>query len=191
MGSPLPGKVETHPRGRILLRDAGPGVRGVRLDQSRRTHHRPPRPHYRVVAAGRPYSSGPRRLLRLLFRFRWQSRRPAVDAFSAHRFHAHGASLVPRSRWSADELAVPFGSISKIELYQIRHFRDLHVCHSGGLVTIRSYLLPSRAAFDEIHQFLRERVANARKGDEAGESKGESQRGRESKARIKGIKGES
>ena len=86
------------------------------------------------------------------------------------------ALLVPRSRWSADELAVPFGSITKIELHQIRHFRDLHVCHSGGLVTIRSYLLPSRVAFDEIHQFLRERMANAGRGTKREQDK----RGRES-----------
>jgi hypothetical protein len=69
--------------------------------------------------------------------------------------------IVPASRWSGDEVEIAYGHIRTLSLEKAGRQRYLFVHHPGGIHAIVEWLLPSRAAFDEIcHLLVDELEAN-------------------------------
>lgn len=62
--------------------------------------------------------------------------------------------MVPASRWSSKEIAIPYVCIIDVMETRAKEHRFLKILHSDGEVEISSSMLPTMAAFDEILQIL-------------------------------------
>jgi hypothetical protein len=82
--------------------------------------------------------------------------RPQRIAFTAT------AILVPKSPWSSEEVAVNYATITRLSLTPGSGQRVLKVTHAHGQFTIAATLLPTRQAFEEVHELLEERTQQAR-----------------------------
>ena len=58
--------------------------------------------------------------------------------------------ILPRSRWSAEEVTVPFSDILSYSAREIYGQRMLTIVYKGGKFTVGASMLPSTEAFDEI-----------------------------------------
>ena len=57
---------------------------------------------------------------------------------------------IPRSRWSSEEVAVPFGEIVDLSTSQVSGQRFLNIVYNGGKFTLTASMLPRKEDFDEI-----------------------------------------
>jgi hypothetical protein len=69
---------------------------------------------------------------------------------------------IPRSRWSADAIAVPFGQIIEWRTSRVFAERFLTVVYHGGKFTLAASMLPGKDDFDDIHAAIGEGVNAAR-----------------------------
>jgi hypothetical protein len=70
--------------------------------------------------------------------------------------------IVPRSRWSSEELAVPFGNIQELTESKVHSQRFLKIVFSGGRFTLVAANLPALEDFDEIRELLAHRIDSSR-----------------------------
>jgi hypothetical protein len=82
-------------------------------------------------------------------------------AFSQRITFTSETIVVPRSRWSSEEIAVEYGAITGIEATEVSGEKFLRVTHSEGKFTIVASMLPTRQAYDEVYQLLLEHVRRA------------------------------
>jgi hypothetical protein len=93
----------------------------------------------------------------------------AISAFLAyHRLTLHqrltlgpAAVIFPESRWSADEKVIAYRDISALSTDRIHGQQFLYITHLRGTYTIMASMLPSKAAFDEVCEFLEDKVRAA------------------------------
>ncbi|MDO5625820.1 MAG: hypothetical protein Q4G71_14155 [Pseudomonadota bacterium] len=71
------------------------------------------------------------------------------------------ALTVPASRWSADERLIAYGDVLSLSESAASGQRLLHIHHRGGKHIIAAAMLPSRAAYEEICEWLVARVRDA------------------------------
>jgi len=71
------------------------------------------------------------------------------------------AMTVPASRWSREKKEIAYSDIVALSETTISGQRFLYVTHSGGKHTITASMLPSKAAFAEICEFLAAMVREA------------------------------
>ncbi len=57
---------------------------------------------------------------------------------------------IPRSRWSSDEVVVPFGEIVELSASEVSGQRFLKITYKGGKFTLTASMLPKKEDFDEI-----------------------------------------
>lgn len=57
---------------------------------------------------------------------------------------------VPRSRWSNEELVIPFCEIVELIPSEFSRVRFLNILYNGGIFTLNASLLPRKDDFDEI-----------------------------------------
>jgi hypothetical protein len=57
---------------------------------------------------------------------------------------------IPRSRWSSQELVVPFAEIVELSLSDVSGQRFLKIEFNGGKFTLNASMLPSKGDFDDI-----------------------------------------
>jgi hypothetical protein len=57
---------------------------------------------------------------------------------------------IPRSRWSSEEIAVPFGEIVELSESEVSGQRFLKIAYNGGTFTLTASMLPKKEEFDEI-----------------------------------------
>lgn len=62
------------------------------------------------------------------------------------------ALLIPRSRWSAEELRVPFHDIVSCEGHNVGRQRFLKINYGTGTFSLAETLLPKKSDFNEIRQ---------------------------------------
>jgi hypothetical protein len=62
--------------------------------------------------------------------------------------------IIPRSRFSTDELSVPFGDIVEVSVFAVARQRSLTIVHKGGRFTLAASLLPKNQDFDQIYRLL-------------------------------------
>lgn len=63
---------------------------------------------------------------------------------------------VPRSRWSSEEVVIPYATISECNLSEVSGQRFVKIVHPGGTVTLTASMLPRNEDFDEICSALRQ-----------------------------------
>ena len=66
--------------------------------------------------------------------------------------------LVPESRWSFNELPIPYSAITAVWETRNRQQRFLKIAHREGISTIIATFLPTMTDFDEIRCLLVQRV---------------------------------
>jgi hypothetical protein len=64
----------------------------------------------------------------------------------------------PRHTFSSTIVEIPFRSITAMKLQQVQKQLFLHIEHANGKLSLLQSSLPSKADFDEICQYLAERV---------------------------------
>ena len=70
--------------------------------------------------------------------------------------------LVPKARWSGEELFIPYRSITALETVEAPGGQHhLYVVHAAGRQIINSGMLPDKQTFLEIRQYLGNRVTVA------------------------------
>lgn len=77
--------------------------------------------------------------------------------------------MIPRSRWSNEELSVPFGDLLGLSESVVRRQRWLTIVFNGGKFTLLASYLAKRQDYDEIHAILSSQFAtNRANGPSAG-----------------------
>jgi hypothetical protein len=69
---------------------------------------------------------------------------------------------IPRSRWSSQEVAVPFGEIVEVSRSEISGQRFLTIVYNGGKFTLTASMLPKKADFDEIYAAVSQEIKASR-----------------------------
>ena len=72
------------------------------------------------------------------------------------------ALLLPRRRWSSEEIAIPYDEIEALTFRTVEKERFLEFRHRGRKRTIAASMLPSPAVLDELAELLGERVETGR-----------------------------
>jgi hypothetical protein len=70
---------------------------------------------------------------------------------------------IPRSRWSAEETAVPFSEIVALSTSEVHNQRFLKIIYRGGKFTLTASMLPGNEDFDEIVSAVSQGVNAARR----------------------------
>jgi hypothetical protein len=68
------------------------------------------------------------------------------------------AILLPSSRWSSEETAIPYNEIVKLSSVEMNGQRFLYLYRNNTKFTITASLLPSRESFDEVCIFLEKKM---------------------------------
>ena len=72
------------------------------------------------------------------------------------------AILLPFSRWSSKEIAIPYDEIVKLSSVEISGQRILYLYRNNNTkFTIAASMLPSRESFDEVCVFLEKKIDSA------------------------------
>lgn len=71
------------------------------------------------------------------------------------------AMMMPASTWSAEESEIAYRDIRELSVVSGSGQRFLYVTHIGGKRRIAASMLPSKAAFDDIHELLAAKVREA------------------------------
>lgn len=66
--------------------------------------------------------------------------------------------MVPRSKWSSEEVTVPFRDVLELTRAEASGQRFLTIVHPGGKFTLIGWMLPKKQDFDELWQGLSEGV---------------------------------
>lgn len=66
--------------------------------------------------------------------------------------------IVPRSRWSSNEVVVPFHEIRTISKSEVAGQHFLKIVHASGKFTLNASLCPSWYDFDEICRLIAQRA---------------------------------
>lgn len=66
--------------------------------------------------------------------------------------------IVPKSRWSQEEQIIEYKDIKTLSSEDVFGQHLLNIFHIGGKYTVAGSMLPSRAAFDELHNLLLEKI---------------------------------
>ena len=77
------------------------------------------------------------------------------------------AIIVPKSRWSREETTIPYARIAGLSETQAGKQRFLKIVYSHGKSEISASMLPTKAAYETIHQSLMEALANPLKQRES------------------------
>jgi hypothetical protein len=72
------------------------------------------------------------------------------------------ALIVPKSRWSFENITISYSSIIEIRITQVRSQRFMKITHQAGKSTITASMLPLKNDFDNIYQLLLERIEISR-----------------------------
>ncbi len=72
------------------------------------------------------------------------------------------AIIVPRSRWSSAEIAIPYLAITDLSSSQANGQRLLRITYEGRKVSITSWFLPTNGHFEEVCYLLEELVKAAK-----------------------------
>jgi hypothetical protein len=75
---------------------------------------------------------------------------------------AETSITMPRSRWSSEEIAVPFGEIVELSASEVSGQRFLKIAYNGGKFTLTASMLPKKEDFDEICSLVRQGVNASR-----------------------------
>jgi hypothetical protein len=70
---------------------------------------------------------------------------------------------VPRSRWSSEEIAVPFAEIIRLSTSDVSGQRFLKVVYRGGKFKLVASMLPSEGDFDEILAAINQGIKTCRR----------------------------
>ena len=89
----------------------------------------------------------------------------AIDRLTVHRRIAFTDSgiTIPRSRWSTEEIAVPFSEIVRLSTSEVQRQRFLKIVYKGGKFTLNASLLPSKDDFDEILAAINQGIRTCRR----------------------------
>lgn len=68
------------------------------------------------------------------------------------------AIIVPRSRWSTAEIAIPYVCIMEVTETRAKNYRFLKIVHSDGKVEINGSMLATSADFDDLRSVLAQRI---------------------------------
>lgn len=76
----------------------------------------------------------------------------AIVRLTLHQRIALGETCItiPRSRWSSEEVTVPFSEIVEVSESKVSGQRFLKLVYSRGKFTLTASMLPSKEDFDEI-----------------------------------------
>ena len=76
----------------------------------------------------------------------------AIVRLTVHQRIALGKTsiTVPRSRWSSEEVEVPFAAIVELSASQVSGQRFLKIVYNGGKFTLTASMLPREKDFDDI-----------------------------------------
>lgn len=70
------------------------------------------------------------------------------------------AIIVPKSRWSHEEIAIPYARIADIAESQAGKHRFLKILYFHGKIEIQASMLPTRMAYETIRETLKEALEN-------------------------------
>src|SRR5258708_35502731 len=62
--------------------------------------------------------------------------------------------MIPRSRWSRQQVTVPFGDVLELSQSEVSGQRFLKIVYQGGKFTLTASMLPKKEDFDEICQVV-------------------------------------
>jgi hypothetical protein len=57
---------------------------------------------------------------------------------------------VPHSRWSSEDITVPFGEIIDLSAFEVSGQRFLKIVYNGGKFTVTASMLSRKEDFDDI-----------------------------------------
>jgi len=66
--------------------------------------------------------------------------------------------ILPATKWSPDEISVPYTTITAVWETRNRNQRFLKIAHRDGVATIIATFLPTMTNFNDIRSFLEQRV---------------------------------
>ena len=69
---------------------------------------------------------------------------------------------IPRSRWSSEEIAVPFGEIVELSASQVTGQRFLTIVYNAGKFTLNASMLARKEDFEDIYAAVNQGVQAAR-----------------------------
>jgi hypothetical protein len=75
---------------------------------------------------------------------------------------AEACLTVPRSRWSGEEVTVPFADIVELSASEVSGQRFLKIVYKGGKFTLTASMLPRKGDFDEIYAAVTQGVKASR-----------------------------
>ena len=80
----------------------------------------------------------------------------AVVRLTLHQRIVVGENCIafPRSRWSSEEVTVPYNEIADVSASEVSGQRFLKIVYSGGKFTITASMLPRKEDFDEIYEAI-------------------------------------
>lgn len=72
--------------------------------------------------------------------------------------------ILPKSRWSAKGVAIPYSEIVSLSASRAFNYRFLLIDYGKGRFALNASMLPKKGDIDDIHQFVDERMRYVRSG---------------------------